>query len=76
MNSKNKMSNKILTNEQEKVVKKFIIDSMRKVYTDQGVRPGDDFERASNIIADKIIKNVQNELSQTQGRSFKKTKKK
>lgn len=54
----------MLNSEQAATVKEMIVDSMRKVYTDMGALPGDNFDTASGIIADNIIKNSQMALMQ------------
>lgn len=56
----------ILNKEQVEVVRKGIIDSMKNVYTDMGSLPGDGFYEAAGSVADKIIKNVQAELQDSE----------
>jgi uncharacterized protein YqfA (UPF0365 family) len=62
---KNELKNKLLTKEQVDVVKEMIIDSMKSVYIDQGINPGEAFHIVSGGIADKIIVNSQKALIQT-----------
>lgn len=61
----NELKNKLLTKEQVDVVKEMIVDSMKGVYLDMGDLPGPAFYVAAEKIADKILKNAQESLIQT-----------
>jgi len=65
MKKQNELKNKMLTKEQADTVKEMIMNSMRNTYTDQGSLPGDGFQQVAGVIADKIIKNTQMALIQT-----------
>lgn len=78
---KEEIKSKMLNEDQAYTVKHFIIDSMRSVYIDQGIVPGDAFINAATNIADSILKKVQMSLMQNTvfedqvKKSSKKTKK-
>ena len=61
---KENIKNKMLSEEQARTVKEMIIASMRSVYTDVGVLPGDSLTQAAGLIADKIVKDTQMALLQ------------
>lgn len=64
MKNKKELKNKILNEEQVSTVREMIIASMRNVYTDQGIIPSVDLNKAAGFVADKIIKNTQMALIQ------------
>lgn len=59
---KEEIKKRMLNDEQLSAVRSAIVSSMRNVYVDMGALPGDGFENAASIVADKILKNVQMSL--------------
>lgn len=59
------IQNKMLNDEQQTAVKSAIVKSMRDAYTAGGAIPDSGFENAAANIAEKVVKNVQMSLMES-----------
>ena len=64
-NIKKEIQNKMLNDEQVNAVKKMIVKSMREAYVNIGTLPDIGFENAAATIAEKVVKDVQMTLMES-----------
>lgn len=64
-NIKKEIENKMLNDEQANAVKKMIVKSMRESYINIGTLPDAGFENAAAMIAEKVVKDVQMTLMES-----------